>query len=84
MPILCHIIFNAIVLIDQLKWMDNYWGINLLIKDQKVKLCKAHASKYRLKSSMGQTRDTKGNWDLDGWAVYRSTVWERCGTVATH
>ena len=55
MPILCHIIFNAIVLIDQLKWMDNYWGINLLIKDQKVKLFKAHASKNRLKSSMSQT-----------------------------
>ena len=38
----------------------------MLIKDPKVKLCKAHASKYRLKSSMGQTRDTNG---IDNWIV---------------
>ena len=38
----------------------------MLIKDQKVKLFKALASKYRLKSSMGQTRDTNG---IDNWMV---------------
>ena len=47
-------------------WIYDYLGINLLIKDPKVKLCKAHASKYRLKSSMGQTRDTNG---IDNWIV---------------
>ena len=39
---------------------------NLLIKDQEVKLFKAHTSKYRLKSSMGQTSDTNG---IDNWIV---------------
>ena len=47
-------------------WIYDYLGINLLIKDPKVKLCKGHTSKYRLKSSMGQTRDTNG---IDNWIV---------------
>ena len=37
-------------------WIYDYLGINLLIKDPKVKLFKAQASKYRLKSFMGQTQ----------------------------